>query len=976
MSKRIQFICSLLLLIHLFGVSGATLSAEIGKGIILFEDKYDPAISSLAFPPINYQKRAIEADPNKTIKNYKRLVELISKLPELEPQSIKGLDPLVINNVKSEAKRRLADLMLEYDDDLPFSDPSTTKKNKSGKSAKSFYTTTAEIYELMLLNNPNYSSNDRVLYQLAHIYELMGETEKMMRALDKLVELYPYSPLYAEVEFRRAEYLFVTKDYTAAENAYQAVLIKGEDSPFYNQALYMYGWSQFKLQQIQPAIDSFIQLLDRMMLAIGDVAAVQQNEATKALFRDTIRIIAFGFAHSGGHKTVTDYFAKNGRKAYEHLIYQNLGDHYLRQERFRDSAESYLAFVKLDPANGNAPALQIRAIEIYLDGSFPSLAIKEKKALINRYHFSKSFWQNLDQKGQALIKPHLRSNLVDLAGHYHALAQQQLKKSSAGKKRSDTEFSEATRWYRMLISSFPNDPEIGHFRFLLGELLFDFKQYEQAIVEYTKSSYDTSAHKESAEAGYAAILSYLEEEKKRHGKELKSWQHRRMESALRFSKRYPDDPRRATVLTQTAEQHFEFAEYPKAKEIARLVLQAKPTASPKFQLTARKILAHSAFDQQLYGEAESAYTELLQHVPKKDDRRKEYVERLAAAIYKQGEKHSAAGEHRSAANQFLRVAQLTPGATIVATANFDAATSLLNAEAWTEAAEILETFIKKHPKSPQLNDIYKKLVLAYQKANAPLKTAATLALVAEKDASPEVRREALWQAAGLYRESGNNDKTIKTLQRYIKRHPKPLEQAVEARQQLADIYHQDNKIKQRNRWLKEIIAIDKKAGRSQTERTHYLAAKASFLLADPLFDSFNKVRLKVPLKKTLRSKKRKMQAAIKAYGDVAAYQVAEFTTAATFRTAEIYQLLGKALMESERPKKLSADELEMYEILLEEQAFPFEEKAIEVHEGNVTVVSDGIYNQWVKKSFTALAKLRPVQYDKQEKSEVIFHGLH
>ena len=976
MNRCSRFICVSLLLIPLLGVSAVVQSAEIGKGIILFEDKYDPAISSLTFPPINHVKKTIVADPDKTIRNYKRLVELISKLPELEPESLKGLNPLVINNIKSEAKRRLADLMLEYDDDLPLFDPSTAKNNKPGKSAKSFYTSTAEIYELMLLNNPNYASNDRVLYQLAHIYELMGETEKMMGALDKLVELYPYSALYAEVEFRRAEYLFVTKDYIAAENAYQAVLIKGEDSPFYNQALYMYGWSQFKLQQIQPAIDSFIQLLDRMMSAIGDVTAIQQNEATKALFRDTIRIIAFGFAHSGSHKAVTNYFAKNGRKTYEHLIYQNLGDHYLRQERFRDSAESYLAFVKLDPANGNAPALQIRAIEIYLDGSFPSLAIEEKKALINRYHFNKSFWRNLDQKGQALIKPHLRSSLVDLAGHYHSLAQQRLKKSSTGKKIAETEFSEATRWYRMLISSFPNDPEIGHFRFLLGELLFDFKKYEQAIVEYTKSSYDTPAHKESAEAGYAAILSYLEEEKQRSGKDLKSWQYQRMESALRFSERYPDDPRRATVLTQTAEQYFEFAEYPKAKEIARLILQAKPTASPEFKLTARKILAHSAFDQQLYSEAETAYIELLKHVPKQDKKRKEYVERLAAAIYKQGEKLSTAGEHRSAAKQFLRVAQLTPGATIVATADFDAATSLLKAEAWIEAAEILQRFIKKHPASPQLNDIYKKLVLAYQKADAPLKTAATLVLVAEKDASPEIRREALWQATELYREAGDNNKTIKTLQRYIKHYPKPLEQAVEARQQLADIYSQDNKIKQRDHWLKEIIAIDKKAGRSQTERTRYLAAKASFSLADPLFDSFNRVQLKVPLKKTLRSKKQKMQAAIKAYADIADYQVAEFTTAATFRTAEVYQHLGKALMESERPKKLSADELEMYEILLEEQAFPFEEKAIEVHESNVALVTDGIYNQWVEKSFAALARLRPVQYDKQEKSEVIFHELH
>ena len=39
-------------------------------------------------------------------------------------------------------------------------------------------------------------------------------------------------------------------------------------------------------------------------------------------------------------------------------------------------------------------------------------------------------------------------------------------------------------------------------------------------------------------------------------------------------------------------------------------------------------------------------------------------------------------------------------------------------------------------------------------------------------------------------------------------------------------------------------------------------------------------------------------------------------------------------MDSERPKELSKVELEQYNVLLEEQAFPFEEKAIELHEVN------------------------------------------
>ncbi len=59
-------------------------------------------------------------------------------------------------------------------------------------------------------------------------------------------------------------------------------------------------------------------------------------------------------------------------------------------------------------------------------------------------------------------------------------------------------------------------------------------------------------------------------------------------------------------------------------------------------------------------------------------------------------------------------------------------------------------------------------------------------------------------------------------------------------------------------------------------------------------------------------------------------------------------------------------ELEQYDVLLEEQAFPFEEQAISLHEINVRRSWDGVYDQWVQKSFEALRALVPARFDKQE----------
>jgi len=135
------------------------------------------------------------------------------------------------------------------------------------------------------------------------------------------------------------------------------------------------------------------------------------------------------------------------------------------------------------------------------------------------------------------------------------------------------------------------------------------------------------------------------------------------------------------------------------------------------------------------------------------------------------------------------------------------------------------------------------------------------------------------------------------------------------------------------------------------------------------------VQLVEPLQRQLKLKKAKMEDALKAYAVAADYGVADVSTAATYRIATVYRDFGKALMASERPKKLSKVELEQYNVLLEEQAFPFEEKAAELHEVNARRAAQGVYDQWVKSSFEALRELRPVRYGKNERVEGVVDAI-
>jgi cellulose synthase operon protein C len=92
--------------------------------------------------------------------------------------------------------------------------------------------------------------------------------------------------------------------------------------------------------------------------------------------------------------------------------------------------------------------------------------------------------------------------------------------------------------------------------------------------------------------------------------------------------------------------------------------------------------------------------------------------------------------------------------------------------------------------------------------------------------------------------------------------------------------------------------------------------------------------------------------------------------------AELYRTLSKDLLASERPRNLKGEELEEYNSLLEEQVFPFEEQAIKAHELNTSRAKDGVYDEWVQKSFKVLAELKPARYGKTEMTQDVVTSLN
>ncbi|MCK5383638.1 MAG: hypothetical protein KAJ65_07720, partial [Gammaproteobacteria bacterium] len=51
-----------------------------------------------------------------------------------------------------------------------------------------------------------------------------------------------------------------------------------------------------------------------------------------------------------------------------------------------------------------------------------------------------------------------------------------------------------------------------------------------------------------------------------------------------------------------------------------------------------------------------------------------------------------------------------------------------------------------------------------------------------------------------------------------------------------------------------------------------------------------------------------------------------------------------------------------------EQAYPFEEQGIALHETNIARMDAGVYDSWIEKSLQQLALMVPAQYGRLERS--------
>ncbi|CBL46603.1 Hypothetical protein HDN1F_30200 [gamma proteobacterium HdN1] len=995
-------------------------------------DRSPQTIGQLARRNIVLQRQSLDqAPPEQIIRNYQDALRLFST-PEQRTGALRRMADLTMiaaEDSQTDSGPAIEPLDTRAQPAVSTQEPPEKESLESGAN----YARAIQLYEDQIRNAPEGTDLSDTWYLLAKAYDLNAEPEKALAALDTMAERYPNSPLMDEVQFRRGEQYFVMGNNDKALAAYKQVLKAGPEGKYYENALYKYGWSLYRQGEYEAALTPFITLLDRYLPNAETVeqqmASDQQNagdkqstsdkqgtdakdgsakpqdastRARRQMQDDTLRATALAFSNLEGPTSLGAWFKSKGERPYEFRIYETLAQLYVQQERYRDAADVYGAFVARHPMAATAPMLTSKKIDVYAKGGFPSLVLSEKEAFVERYGIFSPYWKQATPETRKGYAEPLKQHLIELAQHYHAEAQQSdkaRKKDQALAPETQKQYQTAARWYREFLTTFPNDKRASLMTSLLGEVLYAAGDYPAAIEAFERVAYqtpsdaatdlnseapnkaaaDTASNDRARKAAYLALLSYEGQLKALSPKapERKGWVLKEISSSLRFVKTWPKDEHAPELLENVLDSQLALNDMKGVQATANRIIKQDPAAPRPLYEKAWMLLANAQYDEGSYKAAETSITEILGFASLTAAERNIYQERRATAIYKQAEMLEHEGMKAEAARQYQKVASVEPNSEVRIKADYDAANLLMETGDYEQAVRVLEEFQRKFPKHELAATVPAKLSVAYQKLGNIDGAAHALEQVATLNAdNPELANQALTQAAEMQAKKGNRKEAIRLYSELEGNSKIPPAERIELQHKLATLAADEGDKKLRDQWSSKLIATWKAAGSQNTNRSRKLAAEASFQQAEPVYEHYIALQLKQPLANAIRQKKDAMNAVLNAYASTAEIGVLQYTTASTYRLGSAYQNFATSILKSERPPGMAEDALEEYELLLEEQAAPMQDKAIEILQANTQRVADGAWDKWIQKSYQALGDLQPGRYKKPEKGEEYVDGIY
>lgn len=827
-----------------------------------------------------------------------------------------------------------------------------------------------DSYNKIVDSGEFYQRMDELIYQTAKAMQFLGNTEESIKRLKMLVALYPRSLLVDESMFRMAEGYFDLGKYDEAAAQYQKILTFSQSNFFHHKSLYKLAWSQYRLDRLDESGKQAINFLNKYPSLKNALNIESVNENEQDLVDDSLRLLALMFAKQDGHDSIEKLQVTVGHKDYAYLLYDALFRFNLSKDRFQDAAQVAHVYTEKYPTDFNAYKMALNEIQSYKTGKFEIQEWKAKEHLVGSFGLKSRYWSGLNETQQQTVRPILVEYLLELSHLYYVKMQTafEMKDKLTNAKAPQISYQalakQAADYYLALVDARADHRMNGNSLYLAGEALYKTGDFQRAIEVYERAAYEQPGHADAINAGFAAILTYADLQKANRPADAVNAgmiNQARRESIQRFATYFPGANQTPELLNSLANEYFDEHNYQLAAKVSNEVL-SKSQAKSELTYSSGLVYAHSNFELNNYSVAEQAYEKLIAVAKDKD--RKTLEERLAASIYKQAEQENVLYK---SAELYLKVVDKVPDASMVPQALYDASSQFLQIKKWSQAIAALSVFQQRFPEHTLYQDASDKLVYAYLENHEPVSAAEKLVAIADKTKDKLKAANSLYKAAELYLENGFENLAMPLLSKFVGGYADSFDLAIEAQNTLISYYKKQGNNKLAQEWQENLVSYEKANDRSRTPRSASLAANAAFELSYEDVTRFESIKLSLPLKNSLEKKKTALKDVVSKLENLNIYNDAVIMSAATFQIGSIYRTLARDILKSERPDSLTELQLEQYNILLEEQAYPFEEQAMDIYKINLQKVAQGHYDKWIEATYDVMATMNPTEYKRDLK---------
>ncbi|MDY7229010.1 tetratricopeptide repeat protein [Hyalangium rubrum] len=369
------------------------------------------------------------------------------------------------------------------------------------------------LYWRLIADFPDYRLNDAAWYLLGYCQEKQNQFDESRATYQELIARYPKSRFATEAWVRIGEYWFDSYSdpfaLPKAAEAYEAAT-KDTTHPLYDKALYKLGWTYYRLDRFDDAVEKFLTLAD-----FYEAQKELQGEEGGGgdLREEALQYVAISLADEtwGGMAKAQALFSQRGARPYEAEVYRRLGNVWFDQTNHTAAIEAYQVVLQKDPLAKDAPQVQQKIVQAY-----------ERDRKMAESYAAASQLAEVYAPGGAWYKEHAgepdvlataddlaEKSLYNTALYHHQQAQVFSKEGKL--EQAMVGYQVAARAYGAYLERFPRTKGSYEMRYYYAECLYYSFQFALAARNYEEVRDSRLDEKFRKDAAFSAVTSWQQQ---------------------------------------------------------------------------------------------------------------------------------------------------------------------------------------------------------------------------------------------------------------------------------------------------------------------------------------------------------------------------------------------------------------------------------------------------------------------------------